>query len=228
MIYLRLEKPELRADGIRASQRAGGIAGTPGAAHTLTMPLMYPCRSAKSTARSLAGPFLCFTWARNTEPAPFLCPRMTRPMAPCGDTGTAQRYRDTRSDTPALRHPRPAPSRGRPGADGGGSRSASGPRPKHSYLAPASPGKKEALTSRTRRGPSGAVTSRGKWRSFRFRRLLPGTPGEPREGRARGEAQRGAGEPVWAKGSAQRSGQEGRVCKGLGRDRGMRGSALTE
>lgn len=196
----------------------------PGAGHTLTMPLMYPCRSAKSTARSLAGPFLCFTWARNTEPAPFLCPRMTRPMAPCGDTGTAQRYRDTLSDTPSLRHPRPAPARGRPGADGGGSRSRSGPRPTHSYLAPASPGKKEALTSRARRGASGAVTSCRTWRSFRFRRLLPGTPGEPRDGRARGEAQRGAGSRSGQRAALSYRDRKGRVCKGLelGRDRGMR------
>lgn len=150
-------------------------------------------------------------------------------MAPCGDTGTAQRYRDTLSDTPSLRHPRPAPARGRPGADGGGSRSRSGPRPTHSYLAPASPGKKEALTSRARRGASGAVTSRRTWRSFRFRRLLPGTPGEPRDGRARGEAQRGAGSRSGQRAALSYRDRKGRVCKGLelGRDRGMRGSALT-
>lgn len=47
---------------------------------TFTIPLMYPWRSAKSTLRSLAAPFLCLTWALNTEPAPFLCPLITRPM----------------------------------------------------------------------------------------------------------------------------------------------------
>lgn len=47
---------------------------------TFTIPLMYPWRSAKSILRSLAAPFLCLTWALNTDPAPFLCPLITRPM----------------------------------------------------------------------------------------------------------------------------------------------------
>lgn len=47
---------------------------------TFTMPLMYPWRSAKSICRSLAAPFRCLTWALKTEPAPFLCPLITRPM----------------------------------------------------------------------------------------------------------------------------------------------------
>lgn len=63
------------------SPLSGGDVGIfKGAFFTFTIPLMYPWRSAKSILRSLAAPFLCLTWALNTDPAPFLCPLITRPM----------------------------------------------------------------------------------------------------------------------------------------------------
>ena len=43
--------------------------------------LIYPFLSAKSTALSAGFPFLCLVWDTNTDPAPFLWARMTRPIS---------------------------------------------------------------------------------------------------------------------------------------------------
>lgn len=89
---------------------------------------------------------------------------------------------------PAL--PLPAAARARVAEDGHGW--GSGSRRARSYLAPASRGKKEALTSRARRGPSGGVTSRREGAelggSLIMSAIEPGTAGGPRDG---GQGQRG-------------------------------------
>ena len=64
---------------------------------TLITPLIALCLSVKSYFLNLDFPFLVLTWALKIPPAPFLCPRITRPMMKCLCLGRKKKNTRTNS-----------------------------------------------------------------------------------------------------------------------------------